>query len=423
VRLAWLGLFVLIASSTPALADVTRCSGATANVAFDAGDLGALSNLSGDTGWFPDDSPVQIRLAGQVDGSTHVGMQLQPVACWAPDGTMTLTVQPARGTGSLTSQYGTAVQLYARIHTTVLWETVDWEGQIPVPYIGDLLLAGQTAFDPIALPDSPTTYAQVSDATNPITVLSSNELSAIIDVTGISGGLALEVEGQMSTTYWTNDVSVVGSQLTSASGTAPVAGPFGAQLPTRLAVDGTVEYSPALDFILAFQVRILGISVVNLQLANIVLPLPSFDRDVQLTTEGDVAVPLPQLGNVPATLGFGSAASATLHLSNSGAAPLMVEQVAGPAFAPLTIAPGAAADVVVPASTAPDLVLATNDPTNPQLTIALSASSSGQIDQPPADGAGDDSHAGCSAGGSSTPVMVLLVVAFVIARSRLRCLR
>jgi uncharacterized protein (TIGR03382 family) len=113
-----------------------------------------------------------------------------------------------------------------------------------------------------------------------------------------------------------------------------------------------------------------------------------------------------------------------LHLANVGAAPLMIEQVAGPAFAPLTIPPGGAQDVAIPASTAPDLVLSTNDPTNPVLTIALSSTSSGQTDAPPSDGSGDGdgAHAGCSAGGSpsSTTVLLLLLIAFLVARRRLR---
>ncbi len=32
-------------------ADVTRCSSGSAALAFDAADLGSLSNLSGNTGW------------------------------------------------------------------------------------------------------------------------------------------------------------------------------------------------------------------------------------------------------------------------------------------------------------------------------------------------------------------------------------
>jgi uncharacterized protein (TIGR03382 family) len=258
----------------------------------------------------------------------------------------------------------------------------------------------------------------VSGETNQITLLSTNLLSAIIDITGISGGLALEVQGAMTTTYWSNDVTVQpgatsATSLTSASATVPVAGPFGPSLPTTLAIDGTVEYAPSLVFSLAFKVSILGITVANWQFASIDIPLPSFDRQVQLTAPV-VAIPLPQLGPVPSSLD--DTAAATLHLSNTGTLALDIEQVAGPAFAPLSIPPGGAVDVVVPASNAPDLVLATNDPSHPSVTIALSAN-----DGSDGDGDGDGNHhGGCDAGGSDTTLpMLLLGVAFVIGRRRL----
>jgi MYXO-CTERM domain-containing protein len=411
-----------LATALPARADigsVTRCSSGSAMLAFQADDLGSLSNLSGDTGWFPSGSPVQARIASQLDATTAVGMTVIPVACWDSDGVMTMSLQPALGTGGLDVQYGASVQLYGQINTSVLGYQINWEGQIPVPYIGNLQLGGSAAFDPIVLPDSPTPAVSVSGETNPITLLSTNLLSAIIDITGISGGLALEVQGAMTTTYWSNDITVqpgatAPASLTSASATAPVAGPFGPSLDTTLAVDGTVEYAPSLVFSLAFKVSILGITVANLQFAEVDVALPSFDRQIQLTAPV-VDIPLPQLGPVPATLDDTS--SATLHLTNTGTLALDVEQVAGPAFAPLAIPPGGAVDVTVPASTAPDLVLATNDPSHPTVTIALTANGDGGDGG--SDGDGGAEHAGCSAGGDSSLPMVLLGVAFLIGRRRL----
>jgi len=420
----WVSITVALAGSLatalPARADVDaqRCSAGSAALAFQADDLGSLSNLSGNTGWFPSGSPVQAEIASQLDATTGVAMTVLPVACWTADGAMTLALQPVLGTGGLDVQYGASVDLYAQINTSVLGYSINWEGQIPVPYVGNLQLGGSAAFDPLALPDSPSPVVSVSGETNPITLLSTNLLSAIIDITGISGGLALEVQGAMTTTYWSNDVTVqpgatAATSVMSASATVPVAGPFGPSLPTTLVVDGTVEYAPSLVFSLAFKVSILGVTVANWQFAEVDVSLPSFDRQIQLTAPV-VDIPLPQLGPVPSSLD--DTASATLHLTNTGTLALDVEQVAGPAFAPVTIPPNGAVDVVVPASNAPDLVLATNDPGHPTVTIALTAN--GGSDGSDGDGDGDH-HGGCSAGGDTTLPMLLLGVAFVIGRRRL----
>ena len=404
---------LLLLASTTAQADVTRCSDIPADVAYDATDL---PEATGDTGWFPSDSDVQLRITGQMIGETHVGMGLQPTACWTASGDMMVTARPREATGVLSSQYGADVHLYGQVHTSVLGYDIDWSGELPVPYIGDLLIAGTAAFDPAFAPVS------VSDQTNPITILSTNLLSSIIDITGISGGLALQVKGAMMTTYQTTSIALAGGTITGDTAPVALAAPdtgYGPTLAATPTVSGVVTYAPSLVFDVSVNVSILHVSVVNYELFDVSLPLPSFDRQVTLTGAG-AAIPLPKLGSVPDALGFASGGSQTLHVTNTGAAPLMIAQVSAPtgvSVAAVTIAPGGEGDVVVAATditmldTSP-LVLETNDPSHGSITIALSSTADGEMDEQPVGHAG-----GCSTGGTASP-LALLAVALLLRRRR-----
>jgi uncharacterized protein (TIGR03382 family) len=126
---------------------------------------------------------------------------------------------------------------------------------------------------------------------------------------------------------------------------------------------------------------------------------------------------LPHIDTLPKQLGFATGASQPLQLHNGGAAALMIEVASAPdgvTAEAVTIAPGAdgvvqitAADPTSLGSTA--LVLSTNDPNNPSLTVALDASASGQSNTTSSDG----EASGCNASGGG-PGGGMLLVGFVL---------
>jgi len=408
---------LILSASQTARADVTRCAGGDANVAFNVNDI---AEQSGDTGWFPSDPTAQLRLTGQIIGTTNVAMDLAPSACW--DNGMAVGVPGAKGSGTLDVEYGADLHLFGQIHTSILGQSIDWEGEIPIPFIPtDLLLAGTTSFDPVMLPDSPEKSVSVSDTTDAITVISTNLIGDLIDITGISGGLYVTVQGQMTSTYTTNAVTIGDDgQITSATGTAAVTTPnggYGPMLAVAADATGNVHYAPSLIFAANFDVKILGIKVVNYQIASIQMPLSAIDRPISLTGAG-AQIGLPHIDTLPQALGFANGSAQQLTFHNGGAAPLMIEMASAPSgvtAAAITIAPGTdgavevnAADPTTVGSSA--LVLNTNDPNNPTVTVELDASSSGQTNQ---SGTDDGERAGCNAGGSA-PGGGLLLVGFVL---------
>ncbi len=204
-----------LSSSGIARADVPRCAHGDADLAYMATDLG---ELSGDTGWFPDGSPAQLRITGLVTGQTTVAMGLDATTCWNDQLTVALPGRPQ--TGLLDSEYGAALHVYGQIHTSILGEQIDWTGEIPIPFLPtNLLLVGTTTFDPAALPDSAQSSVSVtSPPTSPVVVLSTDLLTAFIDIVGISGGLNISIQGEMTTAYETDSIAAGDGTITSATG-------------------------------------------------------------------------------------------------------------------------------------------------------------------------------------------------------------
>ena len=423
-----LGLTLVALGSmvTVARAEVTRCSQASVDLSYTADDL---PDASGDTGWFPGGSPAQLRITGQLAGLTKVAMGLAPTACWDA-GPMALTVTGQPQTGLLDSEYGADLLVYAQIHTSVLGIGINWSGQIPITALPtDFLVAGQTGFDPTVLPDSDQPVISVtSNPTSPIKLISTDVLSSIIDITGLSGGVSITVQGQMTTSYITNDLQVAGGSVTSVTGSVPATRPdtgFGKGLTVSMAADGDVFYEPSLIFDAKLYISIFGIHVVNWTVASVTLPLPSIDRSVTLTGT-DVTIPLPHMDPVPTSLGFASGSVQQLQIHNAGSAPLQLEVGNAPdgvTASPVTIAPGSDGTVQVTAAdpsmvSGQTLVFETNDPEHAQLAIALDGTHDGQG----SDGQGLAEASGCggcsSHGGTGGGLLVIAAIGLVCVRRR-----
>lgn len=408
----------VVLASGAARADVDRCSHVDGSVATTITDL---PNLKADTGWFPGSSPVQFHIVGQVIGQTTVAMNVTPTACWGE--AMQLTIPGVAQGGLLDSEYGAALDVYGRIHASVLGYSVDWTGKIPLPSFlpTDLLMAGTTSFEPTGLAGA---VSVTSNPTSPVTVISTNVLGALIGISGISGGLDIVAQGRLTTSYATSSLSIGSGAVTTDGGHVDVARPssgFGASLDTALSASGTVRYDPAITFSAVFDISLLGYRIVNVNLASITLPLPTIDR--QITLDGSkLSLPLPHLDQVPTSLGFASGASQTLKLHNAGKAPLQIEVASAPSGVTangITIAPGADGSIQVTAADASaasgTLELATNDPNNATLAITLDAAQSGQTTEPTGQ---PEPAGGCAAGGGHASA--LLAVGLLALRRRRR---
>jgi len=359
-----------------------------------------LPDLHAETGWFPDGYVAQLNIVGQMIGETTVAMGLTPTACW--DDSMQITVAGAADAGYLDSEYGAAVDVYGRIHTSVLGYQIDWEGKIPLPSFlpHDFLLAGTTTFQPTALSGAVTV---TSNPTSPVIVVSTDVLSSLISLGSISGGLDIAVQGELGTSYQSTQIDVGGGAFARDGEHVTIARPdhgFGATLDTQLSAKGVVHYEPYVIFSVLFDVRIFGIRVCNFDLASVTLPLPVIDRQITLDG-GKISIPLPHLDRVPQSLGFATGGSQPLAVHNSGAAPLEIaiaQAPAGVSAQPITIAPGADGTITVtadPTTVSGKLELATNDPNYPSISVALDAAQSGEVTTPatpdPEDGGGCNS--------------------------------
>jgi hypothetical protein len=419
IRVVVVGLAGGVLHSSAAHADLPRCSQAHADLVYSAQDL---PDAHGDTGWFPAGSPAQLRLTGQLTGQTTVAMSLTPTACWG-DGMM-ITAPGIAGSGLLDSRYGAEFQVLGQIHTSILGYAIDWEGQVPLPYWlpSNFLMAGTTSFDPAALPDSLTPVVAVtSNDTSPVVLVSTDVLSEIIDLAGISGGLRLTAQGVMTTSYRTDSISIAGATLASASAQASIAEPrdgFARSLGAAISASGVVRYDPSIVLAAHFYVSILHITVVDWDLASVTVPLPGIDRSVQLTAP-QLAIPLPRLDPIPTSLGFASGASQALALHNAGDMALAVQldsALPGVTATPITIPPGQ--DGVLQVTVDPTLldgrllVLATNDPSHPSVSVTVDANQQGETTMP----APGDHEAGCSAQRGDSTWLVLLAIGACVAR-------
>lgn len=415
---------VLAATAGDALAEVDRCAGADTDLAWRGTDL---AEISGDTGWFPAGYVAQLRLTGRVVGHTIVETGVHTQACWHDGMQAQLAGRP--GTGWLDVAYGAELSLRGRIHTSILGKQIDWEGEIPIPYLPtDLLLAGQTAFDPSLDPNA---VARVSDGTLPITLLSTNALEGIIDIIGISGGLRVTVTPLMTTSYRTSGATLAGFAVDSPNDhvtISPGEAGFDGALDVPVEAAGLIRYEPQLRFDARFTVKILGYAVVDWQLLSVSMNLPALERPMTLTGEA-ARLALPELGGLGdgARMDFATGATQELRVRNGGEAPLALEFPSPPvgvSAAPLVIAPGdeaalrITADEAVFAAGASSLRVVTNDPDQPELVILLGKDVGGT--DPGALPEDEADASGCSAGGSPGALGLVLVGVVGLVRRRRR---
>jgi hypothetical protein len=404
-------------------ADVTRCASGEADLHY---QNMLFNTMSGDTGWFPQGYAAQLKLTARVAGQTTVALGLQPTACWT--GPMSVKVPGRMDAGMLDFAYGAELHLYAQIHTSILGQAIDWMGEIPLAT--DYLLGKTTTFSSSLLPGGEVASVSGSDTTSPLKLIGTNLIGQYIGIPGISGGLHLDAIGTLTTTYKTKSITVAGTAIETASGTASISAPqggFASELDLAMSGTGTLRYAPGLKFNVGFNVKILGFTVVDFTLASVSVPLPSFDQNIDLTAQS-TKLPLPKAQSLDgARVDFSAGARQTLAIRNTGAAPLMIEAMSMPpgvTVQALTVAPGAEATLAVEASSnaiasgTADLVLATNDPSQPSVTVMLGRNIGGT--GVPGDDDESGSSGGCNAHTGADARLLLLALLVPVVRRRRR---
>jgi MYXO-CTERM domain-containing protein len=420
----------------PGCGDALRCEAAEVDFWWEEA---AFADLVFDTGWVPPASNVQLRFGLTVLGRSQVGLGGWAQTAWPTPLTLAVPGRPA--TGWLSIGYGIEVTARLRFHVTILGTTYSWEGDLPflADYPTDLLMADDAIFDPFVLPGATPGLVTVSDTTSRIRALT-YDLAGIVPVPGTEGSVSLDVQGQLAASYRGDRIdlghdAVEIAAITAEGGTTRLVAPgpqgFGAAIDYEVRPAGTLAYAGGLLLYPHVTLRLLGITIVDQDLAVIPITFglgaraPAFEP-------APVYVPLPDVTVSPAALTIAEAAPGTLTLGNAGEAVLEVWAVGWPAELA-----GAAPTLIIPAGEHVDLslapaagtgagpivlALATTDPDTPTLAIPIT------ITVDPADDAGDgdgDDDAGSPAGGccqagSGAPAGGLLVLGVLglLARRR-----
>ena len=423
MRLALASLLAIAPSV--AAADVNRCATADTDLAWTGTDLPI--EASGDTGWFPSGYVAQLRLSGRVVGHTAVETGLRTTACWGEKMEATLAGRP--GKGWLEAAYGAEVSLKGRIHTSILGQSIDWEGNIALPYIPmDLIMEGSTVFDPAIDPAKTT---RVSDATAAITLLSTDIIGDYVPIIGISGGLRVSVTPSMATTFRVKKATVAGGTIDSPTDKVTLTsdGPrgFSGGFEVPIQAEGLIRYEPALKFNAGISVTIFGYRIVDWELFAIPMGLPAIERTVKLTG-GAAHLALPVIEGIGegARMDFATGQVQGLRVRNLGEAVLSIEPKTAPngtLVSRLDLQPGkedvlavTVLDDAAFSNGSFDIVLSTNDPDRGTIKVQLGKEVGGTDPGVPPD---EGEAGGCSAGGAAGLPLGLALLALRRRRRKL----
>lgn len=406
-----------------------------------------------DSGWVPSGSPLQVRFAVFLGGSTEVDLGGRAVTSWPS--ALDVRVPGRPGTGRLAINYGLEIVAMIRIDVEVAGVRYRWTGDIPIPggIPRDLRLFDEVTFDPFVLPPSEPRPVVAWDDTDVVRLLDVDLTDALIPIPGIGGGFQVDAVGSLESRYRTDRIEVLDAvgDITEEGGSVvvradPGATELGGAKDYTVLPHGTIGYEGVVTAIPALYVQIAGRRF-ELTLAEVPLRVASLDRATRFAP-ADVHVPLPDIRVEPTMLALGEVevggtVERLVTVANDGEAPLEVA-VSMPrapfstSASALTIPPRSSARLAVrfdPTAGGDDntvLVLSSNDPDEPLVTIRVG----GRGSEPPlptqdggvtdAGGGGGSIAGGCGChapAGAATPgpgALVLLAVAAAWARRRAR---
>ncbi len=214
-----------------------------------------------DTGWIPGGSPLQVRFYVKLPAFTHVKMQGGFETTWPES--LRLYPQPGRF-GVIDFDYGLEIGAKAKLAVKILGQDIGWEGNIPyVPQV-NFHVVGNKTFDPWGWAPG----ATASGFTAPLTLFQLPITDLIIPIPGISGGIELNVQGELAVTYTTEKISIKPNTKTPSKGpTPPVSQPDAATIHPWVDgaygeyfvhPEGTIKYVGTIHLFPAIYVEILS---------------------------------------------------------------------------------------------------------------------------------------------------------------------
>jgi MYXO-CTERM domain-containing protein len=399
-----------------------------------------------DSGWVPADSPIQVRFAVFLGGSTEVDLAGRAHTYWpAP---LEAYLEGTSGAGRFAINYGLEIIAQIRIDVEIAGIRYRWEGDIPIPggIPSDLRLAAETTFDPFLLPPIDPRPVMVWDDTDVVTLFEYDVTDSLIPIPGIGGGFRADVALSLDGSYQTDRIvlSDASPELTEEGMTAIVdpdegRDDFGAAKDYTVLPHGTIAYAGHINFYPTLFLEFAG-RTFDVRIAEIPLQVVDLDAATDFNTE-EVHVPLPDVRVDPSSIAFGEvelsgAGEALLTVHNDGEAELTVGLIEPPdpfsiSTPSLRVPPHSSVRLGVfyaPATPGEDsalLLLSTNDPDQPFLEIPLTGGARGTVDpgEPDAGVGGDggpgsitDGGCGCrSAGTGANPGPVAMIGAVLVS--------
>lgn len=443
-----------VASADACVADAEHCL--TRPVDYTWQSANGL-NVMLDTGWVPNNSPLQVRIYLAATGYASAKLAGDIGASWPSP--ITVGFDPS-GQGFVTVDYGFALTLQFRFHVTVLGQDIDWSGDIPIPGLpSDLRMNATQMIDDFVLVGATPRPVTLADATGNIRVLDVNVLGSIIPIPGLSGGIALDARASLEAQYVTDRVTVANglpSVITSEGGFArrhaPPGGDYGPAIDIRSKPSGTIDQVFGVVLSPTIYLDIFGFGF-----SQPVFELPIDVLDTTTTVafnERTTHFPLADIADVEdvdfGSVAFGTAGSASVGLTNEGEAELLVTIVSLPPgvtaeTGEMLLGSGQTDTLALELSgnvlgeVSGEIVLATNDPDSPEVIVGVHGNvhPTGSLPDGGADGAVEDggfidggteipregAGCGCRTAGSRDPshaavIALGLCLAFAARRAR-----
>ncbi len=345
-----------------------------------------VDTIDFDSGWVPASSPVQLRLTFHLAGATMIAMEGTPTVTWPPP--LEVRVPGREGTGLFLIDYGMEVRAWFRFDVEVAGVRYTFENEIDIPVLPmDLRFYDELSFDPFLLPDAEP--ARMADRTEPIPIVNL-DLADFVGIPGVSGGLRLDVQGDLGASYRTTALVVQDAAPILEEMGATVARPdpgeaeFGASKDLWIHPEGVLDYEGAVVFSPTLFLDVAGRGF-GFPLSEIPFDLVALSREV-VFDDVRVHVPLPDIDVATTEVDFGevpvgASASRLLRIDNRGEAILDVDLAAVEGFEAdrthLEVPPAASASVELtftptePGRVSAAMWIASNDPDESMVLIRL----------------------------------------------------
>lgn len=259
-----------------------------------------------DTGWVPQNNPLQVHIWAGVYANTRVSLRGAFVTTWSSEepGSLLLETPGDPLGGMLGYHYGAELGAQAAVHVQILGQSYDWVGDIPYVPQFDFQVEAEDKFDAWAFPPGFALSSKTEQQK-----LAQVGIGDIIggSIPGIDGGFELDVAMELTATYSTTKIvleekgmSVSGGPILSEDGVSSMLYSGGPYTEVDVHPEGTVDYDGTLHIIPAFYVELLGQSW-SIPIADIPISFPitqtewKFDPVRVHTPLPDLALPLKEL--------------------------------------------------------------------------------------------------------------------------------